>query len=51
MEKSGNYFEFFHNTRLVKSTIPHFQVCGFYVSCGFSVIHIRMIVVEIMFLI
>nr|CAN70843.1 hypothetical protein VITISV_007636 [Vitis vinifera] len=25
MEKGGNYFEFFHNTRLVKPTILHFQ--------------------------
>ncbi|XP_039017800.1 uncharacterized WD repeat-containing protein C2A9.03-like isoform X2 [Hibiscus syriacus] len=25
MEKGGNYYEFFHNTRLVKPTILHFQ--------------------------
>ncbi|KAL3829247.1 hypothetical protein ACJIZ3_018049 [Penstemon smallii] len=25
-EKGGNYFEFFHNTRLVKPTILHFQL-------------------------
>jgi len=28
MQKGGNYFEFFHNTRLVKPTILHFQVRG-----------------------
>lgn len=28
MEKGGNYYEFFYNTRLVKPTILHFQVCG-----------------------
>lgn len=27
MEKGGSYYEFFHNTRLVKPTILHFQVC------------------------
>ncbi|KAJ7979125.1 WD40 repeat [Quillaja saponaria] len=26
MEKSGKYYEFFHNTRLVKPTILHFQL-------------------------
>lgn len=27
MEKGGNYYEFQYNTRLVKPTILHFQVC------------------------
>lgn len=28
VDKGGNYFEFFHNSRLVKPTILHFQVCA-----------------------
>ena len=51
MEKSGNYYEVFHNTRLVKPAIPHFQVCVFYMLCGFSVIHLRLIGVDIILLI
>lgn len=30
MEKGGHYYEFFHNTRSVKPTILHFQVCGLF---------------------
>jgi len=26
MEKGGNYYEFFYNSRMVKPTILHFQV-------------------------
>lgn len=28
VEKGANYYEFFYNTRVVKPTILHFQVCG-----------------------
>lgn len=36
VEKCGNYYEFRHNARSVKSTILHFQVTVFFMSCIFS---------------
>lgn len=48
MEKGGNYFEFFHNTRLVKPTILHFQLRNLvwatskhdvYLMSNYSVMH------------
>jgi hypothetical protein len=32
-QKGGNYFDFFHNTRSVKPTILHFQVCELFKCC------------------
>uniref|UniRef100_A0A5B6ZAI0 Putative Uncharacterized WD repeat-containing protein n=1 Tax=Davidia involucrata TaxID=16924 RepID=A0A5B6ZAI0_DAVIN len=48
MEKGGNYYEFFHNTRLVKPTILHFQLRNLvwatskhdvYLMSNYSVMH------------
>lgn len=32
MKKGGNFYDFFYNTRLVKPTILHFQVCIYFVE-------------------
>ncbi|KAK6914382.1 WD40 repeat [Dillenia turbinata] len=48
MEKGGNYYEFYHNTRLVKPTIHHFQLRNLvwatskhdvYLMSNYSVMH------------
>lgn len=48
VEKGGNYYEFFHNTRLVKPTILHFQLRNLvwatskhdvYLMSNYSVMH------------
>ena len=44
MEKGGNYYEFFLNTRLVKPTILHFRFVDIQGLCGFLVIYLKLIV-------
>lgn len=41
MEKGGNYYEFFYNTRMVKPTILHFQVCWLFHLVMHLVIFLR----------